>query len=62
MPKEVTDKLARTLNDIIAQPAVVARFAELGLTPLKLNGDDFAAYVGKQVKDWTPAIKAADLK
>ena len=62
MPKDVTDKLARTLNDIISQPAVVARFAELGLTPLKLNGDDFAAYVGKQVKDWTPAIKAADFK
>ena len=62
MPKEVTEKLARTVAEIIAQPAVIARFAELGLTPLKMSGSELDSYVAKQIKDWTPAIKAADLK
>jgi tripartite-type tricarboxylate transporter receptor subunit TctC len=62
LPKDVADKLARTVADIVSQPAVVARLAELGITPLKMSSDDFAAFVGKQVRDWAPAIKAADFK
>jgi len=42
--------------------AVVKRFEALGVTPLKLGSADFAAFVAKHVNDWTPAIKAADVK
>ena len=38
---------------------LVKRFEELGITPMKLNGEAFAGFVGKQVNDWAPAIKAA---
>jgi tripartite-type tricarboxylate transporter receptor subunit TctC len=62
LPKEVTDKLAKALAAIVADPAVVKRFEELGITPSKVGAADFAAFVAKQVADWAPAIKAADIK
>ena len=61
LPKEVSDKLAQALAEIAAQPAIVKRFAELGITPMKMSAAEFAAFVEKQIKDWAPAIKAADL-
>ena len=37
-------------------------FEELGITPVKMSSAEFAAFVAKQINDWAPAIKAADLK
>ena len=62
LPKEVIDRLAKVLADIVADPAVVKKFEELGITPLKMSSAEFAGFVAKQVTDWGPAIKAADLK
>ena len=62
LPKEVTDKLSKALADIVADPAIVKRFEELGITTTKMSSADFAAFVAKQINDWAPAIKAADIK
>ena len=62
LPKDVTDRLGKALADIVADPAVVRRLEELGVTVVKMNGPEFADFVAKQVRDWAPAIKAADLK
>ena len=62
LPAEVTDKLAKALAAITADPAIVKRFEELGLTTVRMSAAEFATFVGKQVADWAPAIKAADLK
>jgi tripartite-type tricarboxylate transporter receptor subunit TctC len=62
LPKEVSDKLAQALADILVQPAIARRFAELGITPMKMSSAEFAAFVEKQIRDWAPAIRAADLK
>ena len=62
LPKEVTDKLAKALADIVADPAIVKRFEELGITPSKVSAAQFGDFVAKQINDWAPAIKAADLK
>jgi tripartite-type tricarboxylate transporter receptor subunit TctC len=62
LPKEVTDRLAKALADIVADPAIVRRFEELGVTTVKMNSAEFTDFVARQVRDWTPAIKAADLK
>ena len=62
MPKEVVDKLAKALADIVADPAVVRRFEELGITAVKMSPVEFTDFVSGQVRDWAPAIKAADLK
>ena len=62
LPKEVNDKLAAAIAGIVADPAIVKRFEELGITAVKMGSTDFTAFVAKQVADWQPAIKAADLK
>jgi tripartite-type tricarboxylate transporter receptor subunit TctC len=62
LPKEVTERLAKVLADIVADPAVIKKFEELGITTVKMSSADFGAFVAKQVGDWGPAIKAADLK
>jgi tripartite-type tricarboxylate transporter receptor subunit TctC len=62
LPKEVTDKLGKAIADIVADPAIVKRFEELGITAVKMGGADFTQFVAKQVADWGPAIKAADVK
>ena len=62
LPKEVTDKLGAAIAAIVADPATVKRFEELGITAVKMGSADFSAFVAKQVADWQPAIKAADLK
>jgi len=62
LPKDVTDKLAKALADIVADPTIVKRFEELGVTPVKMSGSEFGGFVAKQINDWAPAIKAADVK
>jgi len=62
LPKEVTDRLAKELADIVADPAFVKRFEELGITTVKMNSAQFGEFVAKQINDWAPAIKAADIK
>ena len=62
LPKEVTDKLGTAIAAIVADPAIVKRFEELGITAVKMGTPEFTAFVAKQVADWQPAIKAADLK
>ncbi|MFN0185852.1 MAG: Bug family tripartite tricarboxylate transporter substrate binding protein, partial [Aquabacterium sp.] len=62
LPAEVTDRLGKALAAIVADPAIVRRFEELGITARHQNQADFSAFVARQVADWQPAIKAADLK
>ncbi len=62
LPKEVSDKLAKALADIVADPAIVKRFEELGITTVKMTSGEFGTFVAKQISDWAPAIKAADVK
>ena len=54
--------MAKALADIVADPAIIKRFEELGITIVKMSSGEFAGFVAKQVADWGPAIKAADLK
>ena len=62
LPKDVSEKLHKALADIVADPAIVKRFEELGITPVKMSSAEFGSFVVKQINDWAPAIKAADVK
>jgi tripartite-type tricarboxylate transporter receptor subunit TctC len=62
LPAEVNDKLSKAIAAIVSDPAIVKRFEELGITAVKASSAEFTAFVAKQVADWAPAIKAADIK
>jgi len=62
LPKDISDRLSAVLATIMADPAVIKRFEELGITPLKMSSTQYAEFVARQIADWAPAIKAADMK
>ncbi|HEY6134582.1 MAG TPA: tripartite tricarboxylate transporter substrate binding protein [Rubrivivax sp.] len=62
LPADVVDKLAKALAAIESDPAIVKRFEELGITTVKMSSPEFGGFIAKQVTDWAPAIKAADVK
>jgi tripartite-type tricarboxylate transporter receptor subunit TctC len=62
LPKDIADKLHAALDKIVADPTVVKRFEELGITPTKASSAEFAEVVAQQADAWAPIIKAADLK
>ena len=62
LPKDVMGKLHKALSEIVADPAVHKRFEELGVTAVKMSSAEFGDFVAGQVRDWGPAIKAADVK
>ncbi|MES2184522.1 MAG: tripartite tricarboxylate transporter substrate binding protein [Pseudomonadota bacterium] len=61
MAPEVVARLGKALADIVASPAIARRFEELGIIPQPLRQAEFTAFVDRQIRDWAPAIKAADI-
>ena len=60
-----SDIVARVISEPLAQAlgqTLIRRFEELGRTPVKMSSAEFGAFVAGPVRDWTPVIKAADLK
>lgn len=62
LPAEVVATLTAALDKVVADPALVRRFEELGITVARGHHAAFTEFVARQVADWGPAIKAADLK
>ena len=62
LPKEIADKLSQALAKIVADPAIVKRFEELGITAVRMSAAEFAELVERQANDWAPLIKTMDLK
>jgi tripartite-type tricarboxylate transporter receptor subunit TctC len=61
-PADVVAILNRELNAGLADPAVKARFAELGATPFPHTPADFGAYVAAETEKWGKVVRSAGLK
>ena len=64
-PKDVIDKLNGAMKQVLADPAVKARFAELGLdvaSPQQQTPEGLAAFQKAEIEKWWPIIKAAGIK
>ena len=44
---------------MLDQPAVAARFAELGGTPGRLGPEDYTAFIRAEVARWAPVVRAS---
>jgi tripartite-type tricarboxylate transporter receptor subunit TctC len=65
MPKEAVDKLNGAMKQVLADPAVKARFTELGLdvaSPQQQTPEGLAAFQKAEIDKWWPIIKAAGIK
>ncbi len=58
-PKDVVDKVNKAVNEVVAQPEVAKRLADLGVAPDHMTPVEFTKFVTEQVSDWAPAVKAS---
>jgi tripartite-type tricarboxylate transporter receptor subunit TctC len=58
-PKEIIEKLNKEINEIINEPAMKARFAELGGVPIVATPEEFGKVVQAETDKWEKVVKFA---
>ncbi len=61
-PVDIVDQLNRAINAGLADPAMKARFADLGGAVVPGTPDDFGKFIASQTEKWGRVIKFADIK
>ena len=61
-PAEVVEKLNKAINAGFADPAMKARFADLGATTLPGSPDDFGKLIAAETEKWGKVIRAGNIK
>jgi tripartite-type tricarboxylate transporter receptor subunit TctC len=61
-PKEIVEKLNKEINEIINEPAMKARFAELGGVPIVATPEEFGKVVQAETDKWEKVVKFAGAK
>jgi tripartite-type tricarboxylate transporter receptor subunit TctC len=61
-PAEIIDKLNAAINAAIADPKLMARFADLGGTALGGSPVEFGKFIAEQTDKWAKVIKFAGIK
>jgi tripartite-type tricarboxylate transporter receptor subunit TctC len=61
-PADIVAKLNEAMNAALADPAVKARLASLGVQPMALTPPAFGKFIQDESDKWSPVIKAAGIK
>jgi tripartite-type tricarboxylate transporter receptor subunit TctC len=56
-PKDLLAKLNSELNEVVADPALKPRFADIGFDPTAISPREAAAIMRKTGEDWSPLIR-----
>ena len=57
-PRPIIDKLNKTVNEALADPAMQARLAELGGTLIPGTPEDFGKIIAAETAKWAPVVTA----
>lgn len=58
-PAAIVARLNREVRALLSDPAMRARFAEIGGTPGELSPDEFTDFVAAEVARWAPVVQAS---
>jgi tripartite-type tricarboxylate transporter receptor subunit TctC len=61
-PAEVIEKLNREVNDIVAEPALKTRLADLGVDPTPMTSAEFGKVLADETEKWGRVIRTANIK
>lgn len=61
-PREIIDKLAKTINITVAEPAIKERLGGLGLDPMMMTTTEFDKFVRDETQKWAKVIKFANIR
>ena len=62
LPPDITARLNKEINALIAEPAVIERIHQLGSDPKGGTPDDFKALIAKDIARWTKVIADAGIE
>jgi tripartite-type tricarboxylate transporter receptor subunit TctC len=61
-PREIIDRLNREINAALADPSILARFADIGAMPIVFTPAQANAFVTAQTEKWAKVIRSAGIK
>jgi tripartite-type tricarboxylate transporter receptor subunit TctC len=61
-PTAIIDRLNKEIGEAISDPKLVARFTDLGGTPLKLSPAEFGKLLADETEKWGKVVRAANIK
>ena len=60
-PKETVDKLNRAVNEVIADPAFVARARAIGMEPRGGTPEEMDKFMRAEIDRWVPVVKSLNI-
>jgi tripartite-type tricarboxylate transporter receptor subunit TctC len=61
-PREIVERLNAAAVKAVQDPAIRARFAELGADTIGSSSGDFASYIKEDFAKWAKVVKEAGIK
>jgi tripartite-type tricarboxylate transporter receptor subunit TctC len=61
-PAEIVDRLNKEINAALADPKMLARLSELGVSPIAGSPADFGKLIAEETEKWGKVIRAANIK
>jgi tripartite-type tricarboxylate transporter receptor subunit TctC len=61
-PQSIIDMLSKAVGEALADPAMKARFADLGAEPMPMTPAEFGNLVADDTQKWAKVIRSADIK
>jgi tripartite-type tricarboxylate transporter receptor subunit TctC len=61
-PQPIIDMLSKAIGEVPADPAMKARFADLGAEPMPMTPAEFGNLVADDTQKWAKVIRSADIK
>ena len=61
-PAEIIGKLYKVIDATLADPKIMARFADVGSVPKSVTPVDFGKFISEDTEKWGKLIRSADIK
>jgi tripartite-type tricarboxylate transporter receptor subunit TctC len=61
-PAEIIDKLYKEIDAALADPKIIARFAQVGSVLKSMTPADFGKFIAEDTEKWGKVIRAANIK
>jgi len=61
-PSEIVETLNKEVNAALAEPAIKARFADLGIVPMPMTPAECEKFITAETEKWAKVIEFANIK
>jgi tripartite-type tricarboxylate transporter receptor subunit TctC len=61
-PPEIVETLNKAINAALADPALKAKFADLGAEPMLMTSAEFGTFMADEAKKWGKVVRDANIK